>query len=319
MDKSKRKVGIIIDDKDLRNLATMNLKLDGFDVTILNRGDGLVDQARQADPNAILITPRTDVEGDVDPDLMKLSVEEATSEIPVILFVPDPVEAFPGFDFIPYDRNNASHPFDPQLMADKILEAGDATSENAPIEVHHPLTGLPGADWIDREISERLRSGEKFSMIFVDLDNFRAYNRRYSYQKGDEVIKSTAKLLSDVLEAHPHARNFLGHRGSDDFVIITTDRHADVIGEEIVEGFDDMIGAYYEVQDLARGYVVVTDRNRNEIKVPIATISAVIISSSHRKLEHPVQVYEIADELLEYAKSRGIQQSYVISERQSGL
>ena len=204
-------------------------------------------------------------------------------------------------------------------MVDKILEAGDATSENAPLEVHHPLTGLPGADWIDREISERLRSNEKFSMIFVDLDNFRAYNRRYSYQKGDEVIKSTAKLLSDVLEAHPHARNFLGHRGSDDFVIITTDRHADVIGEEIVEGFDDMIGGFYEVQDLARGYVVVTDRNRNEIKVPIATISAVIISSTHRKLEHPMQVYEIADELLEYAKSRGIQQSYVISERQSGL
>ena len=319
MEKSKRKVGIIIDEKVLRDLATMNLKLDGFDVTVFKRGKGLIKHVQDTEPDAVLLTPDPEAEGDVDPDLMRLSVEESTSDIPVILFVSDPADAFPGFDFIPYDKQNTAHPFDPRLLADKVLEACDATSEDAPLHVRHPLTGLPGADWIDREISERLRSGEKFSMIFIDLDNFQAYNRRYSYQKGDEVIKSTANLLTGVLEAHPHVRNYLGHRGSDDFVILTTDRFSDAIGEKIVEGFDEMIGGFYEVQDLARGYVVVTDRNRSEIKVPITTISAVIISSAKRKLEHPVQVYEIADELLEYAKSRGIQQSYVISERQSGI
>jgi diguanylate cyclase (GGDEF)-like protein len=316
---AKHKVGIIVDIKELRDLVVMNLKLDGFDVTVLKRGDNLVADVSSAGLDAALITPQTDAEGEVDADLMRLSVEDATTELPLILFVPDPAGALPGFDFIPYDLDNKSHPFDPRLLADKILEACDAAAENVPVEVRHPLTSLPGAGWIDKEISERLRSGEKFSMIFIDLDNFRAYNRRYSYQAGDEVIKATSKLLYDVLEAHPHARNFLGHRGSDDFIILTSDRFADAIGEKIVEGFDEMIGGFYEVQDLARGYVIITDSQRNEAKVPITTISAAIISTSTRRFEHPVQIYETADELLEYAKARGIQQSYCISERQSDI
>jgi hypothetical protein len=51
----------------------------------------------------------------------------------------------------------------------------------------------------------------------------------------------------------------------------------------------------------------------------MVTISAVIISTSRRNYEHPVQIYEMADELLEYAKARGIQQSYVISEQATGI
>ena len=259
-------------------------------------------------------------EGEVDPDLLRLSVEEATNDLPYILFVPDPAVAYPGFDFIIYDKSNQPHPFDPVLLAEKLRDACDAgRDETVNIEVRNPLTGLPGPNWIDNELLERLKSGEKFSMVFVDLDNFQSYNRRYSYQKGDEVIRATATLLSEVLESHPNARNFLGHRGSDDFVILTQDRFAEAIGEAIVEGFDEMIGGFYEVQDLARGYIVVTDSKRNEIKTPIVTISAVIISTSHRELEHPVQVYETADELLKYAKSRGIQQSYVISESATDL
>ncbi len=297
----------------------MNLKLDGFDVMILERGDKLVKTTAGAKLDAVLITPQSEGEGEVDPDLMRLSVEEATADIPLILFISDPARSLTGFDFVPYDLGNSAHPFDPKLLSEKILETCGNSSAVTPMDVLSVLTKLPGADWIDREIAERLRTGEKFSMIFIDIDHFRAFNRRYSYQKGDELLQATAKMLSEALESHPHARNFLGHRGSDDFVILTTDRSVDGIGEKIVEGFDEMIGRFYEVQDLARGYVVITDRRRNELKVPIATVSAVIISSSSRKLEHPAQIYEIADELLKYAKARGIQQSYCISESRADL
>jgi diguanylate cyclase (GGDEF)-like protein len=320
LEKAKHKAGLIIDNNDLRDLTALNLRLDGFDITPLERGKNLVQKAAKAKLNAIIITPKVETEGEVDPDLMRLSVEDATNDVPLILFVPDPALAFPGFDFILYDETNPSHPFDPKLLTEKVREACDAgPDDSATIEALNPLTGLPGPNWVDREISERLRSGEKFSMIFIDLDNFRSYNHRYSYQKGDEVIKATADLLRDVLESHPQTRNFLGHRGSDDFVILTVDRFAEAIGEAIVEGFDEMIGGFYEVQDLARGYVVVSDTKRNEVKAPIVTISAVILSTSKRELEHPMQVYEVADELLKYAKARGIQQSYVISEHTTEL
>ncbi len=316
----KHKVGLIIDNKDLRDLAALNLKMDGFDITMLERGKGLVKRTADAGLNALLISPKVESEGEVDPDLMRLSVEDSTSDLPLILFVPTPEIAFPGFDFVLYDKTNHTYPFDPKLLSEKVREACDVSPDDGhSADVRNPLTGLPGPNWVDREISERLRTGEKLSMIFTDLDNFKSYNRRYSYQRGDDVIKATARLLTEVLEAHPHSRNFLGHRGSDDFVILTPDRFAEPIGEAIVEGFDEMIGGFYEIQDLARGYVVFTDSKRNEIKSPIVTISAVIISTSKHEMEHPVQVYETADELLKYAKARGIQQSYVITEQATGL
>ncbi|MDQ6717732.1 MAG: diguanylate cyclase, partial [Gemmatimonadota bacterium] len=59
----------------------------------------------------------------------------------------------------------------------------------------HPSTRLAGAAAIEVEIGKRLATGEAFAVCYADLDHFKEFNDRYSYNQGDRVIRILAKLL----------------------------------------------------------------------------------------------------------------------------
>ena len=88
-----------------------------------------------------------------------------------------------------------------------------------------PLTGLPGNVQIQAEMKKRLINKEEFVMLYLDLDNFKAYNDTYGFIKGDEVIKFTSKTILKNVHEIDFEKGFVGHIGGDDFIaIISNDR-----------------------------------------------------------------------------------------------
>lgn len=99
-----------------------------------------------------------------------------------------------------------------QLMTKAIeLEVRSATGVN-------PLTGLPGNNTIHRWIHDALTWAE-YSVIYVDLDQFKGYNDTYGFLMGDEFLRFTAELISQWLNHLPDGAR-LGHVGGDDFVVV---------------------------------------------------------------------------------------------------
>ena len=86
----------------------------------------------------------------------------------------------------------------------------------------NPLTGLPGNIAIEQEHSRCAKNDKPFSIVFIDLDNFKSYNDKYGFEKGDEVLLYTANLLKSGLKEYCNNDDFLGHIGGDDFIIFTT-------------------------------------------------------------------------------------------------
>ncbi|MFT0531667.1 GGDEF domain-containing protein [Castellaniella hirudinis] len=81
----------------------------------------------------------------------------------------------------------------------------------------NPLTQLPGNVPIDRQIQRYLASNLPFAVCHADLDHFKPFNDCFGYRLGDDVIR----LLSRVLSAHVDGeRDFLGHIGGDDFIVL---------------------------------------------------------------------------------------------------
>lgn len=58
----------------------------------------------------------------------------------------------------------------------------------------NPLTGLPGnvsiTEWMVKSLLQ-----EQFSVLYIDLDHFKAYNDTYGFKEGDRMIQATAELL----------------------------------------------------------------------------------------------------------------------------
>jgi diguanylate cyclase (GGDEF)-like protein len=137
----------------------------------------------------------------------------------------------------------------------------------------------------------------------LDLDNFKAFNDRYGYANGSEVIKETAKIIETSVKAKGTPNDFIGHVGGDDFVVITTPEVMREVSIEIINRFDQRIPEFYEPADQQRGYILGKTRQGVEMRFPIMTISIAIVTNEHRTYSDPLEASEIAAELKDYAKT----------------
>lgn len=76
-----------------------------------------------------------------------------------------------------------------------------AESELALLAHTDSLTGLHNrrtlSDTLDKEWRRAKRTGTVFSLLFVDLDRFNAYNDTYGHQAGDDVLAAVARCIGN--------------------------------------------------------------------------------------------------------------------------
>jgi GGDEF domain-containing protein len=81
----------------------------------------------------------------------------------------------------------------------------------------NPLTFLPGNIPISQHIARLLESGVGFAACYGDLNNFKPFNDYYGYWKGDQMIRLVARI---TLAHCDTLRDFVGHVGGDDFIVL---------------------------------------------------------------------------------------------------
>jgi len=166
-----------------------------------------------------------------------------------------------------------------------------------------PLTRLPGGIAIENVLKKRLESGQPIAFSVLDLDNFKAFNDRYGYANGSEVIKEAARIIENAVKAKGSPDDFIGHVGGDDFVVITTPDYMREISTEVINQFDQRMPDFYDPAERERGYILGKTRQGIEMQFPIMTISIAIVTNERRKLTNPLEASEIAAELKDYAKT----------------
>ncbi len=190
-------------------------------------------------------------------------------------------------------------PFDPiELNARLIMNIRRTQrDQNA-----NPLTKLPGNAIINRTILQRL--DQPLAILYADLDNFKAYNDKYGFNKGDDILKHTAQVLSIALKKHGNPGDFLGHIGGDDFVLISTPDKAEAISQEICISFDQQATQFYSEEDQKRKKIIAFDRLGNQQEFPLVSISVAVVTNEKKELTSMPQIAQLAAELKHYAKTK---------------
>lgn len=218
------------------------------------------------------------------------------------------------FDYLPPIRNrdeigDLSQAF--QLMIKKLKRLEEMYLDAS------PLTHLPGGIAVENIIKKRLADGAPLAFCLLDLANFKSFNDRYGYARGNEVIMATARIITGVIAKHGRQQDFIGHIGGDDFVIIALPEAYEKICTAIINAFDKMILDFYDREDRERGYILGETRQGKKISFPIMTVSIAVVTNQQRKLKSHIQVGEIAAELKTYAKSFS-RSTYVVDRRRNG-
>ena len=202
-------------------------------------------------------------------------------------------------------------PIDEQYLFYTVKNIIDLLYTNRKVS---PLTGLPGNVQIQAEMKKRLLNKNTFAILYIDLDNFKAYNDVYGFSNGDEIIKFTAKVISKYAHEVENSDNFVGHIGGDDFVAIVDKTDYDKICQEIIIEFDTGVENFYNIQDLERGYVEIENRKGIIEQFPMTTISIAVVEVDPEVFKSSLEIGEVGAQVKHRAKSI-MGSAYVINKR----
>jgi diguanylate cyclase (GGDEF)-like protein len=166
----------------------------------------------------------------------------------------------------------------------------------------NPLTGLPGNVVIEKEVEKRIYQSKPYSIIYLDLDNFKAYNDAYGFNNGDIMIKTLVKCVHEQCENN----EFKGHIGGDDFVVIADYWDAELLCNRIIEQFAREIKRVYNEEDWKNGFIISKNRNGFQDEFPIVTISIAVMDNK-KKIYQSLEEFsrELAGVKKESKKTKG--------------
>jgi GGDEF domain-containing protein len=177
-----------------------------------------------------------------------------------------------------------------------------------------PLTGLPGNVQIQAEIKKRLSNKEKFVMLYLDLDNFKAYNDIYGFLKGDEIIKFTGKTIAKNVHDIDPENGFVGHIGGDDFIAIISNNKFELLCQNIILDFDYNVLDFFNEEHIKAGYMEAENRKGIVEQFPLTSISIGVVEIGSNTSITALEIGEIGAQVKHAAKT--IQgSSYAINKR----
>lgn len=175
-----------------------------------------------------------------------------------------------------------------------------------------PLTGLPGNVQIHAEMKKKLLNKEEFSVLYVDLDNFKAYNDMYGFLKGDQIIEFTANILVECVRLN--GGGFVGHIGGDDFIVIVPYKEIEELCKEIVLYFEKGVYKFFTDSDIEKGYIEVENRRGIKEQFPLTSVSIAGVVVDKNRFANILEIGDVAAQVKHAAKSV-IGNCYVIDRR----
>lgn len=204
-------------------------------------------------------------------------------------------------------------PVDEQYLYYTVKNLNRLLSSNRRIS---PLTGLPGNVQIHAELKKRIVKKESFSVLYLDLDNFKAYNDVYGFLKGDEIIEFTAETILNCIHNSEFSDTFVGHIGGDDFVAIIPGIESENICQNILAYFEKHVDRYFTEDDLEKGYIEVANRKGIMEQFPLTSLSIGVVVADPGRFHNILEIGEVGAQVKHAAKSV-MGSSYAIDRRKN--
>jgi len=154
-----------------------------------------------------------------------------------------------------------------------------------------PLVGLPGGLQVEMAIQHQLNSHEPWSMLYLDLDNFKAFNDVYGFLAGNDLIRLVGRICQYVVHEYGNTSDFVGHVGGDDFVIVTTPDRANTLCLQIIDLYKEKSMAFYHPEDLERGSISAVDRKGRPYQSPLVSLSIGVVNN---QMQRPHSIQEVS-------------------------
>ncbi|MFA7269909.1 MAG: diguanylate cyclase [Sterolibacterium sp.] len=229
----------------------------------------------------------------MDPQPLIVDIKLPLAEISETVVNADPRHLISGFIITDHDEYVGMGSVQDLVREITMMQMDAAKYSN-------PLTQLPGNVPINQHIDNLLANHESCCICYCDLDHFKPFNDVYGYAKGDEVIQLTGRILSEICDAE---RDFIGHIGGDDFVLVLRSADCEERCRHALARFGQEILGFFSTDDIERGGYVTENRKGQMEFQEIISLSIGAFSASPEVFKNHLQVSVIAAEVKKKAKA----------------
>lgn len=297
--RGKGHILIIEDEPSVRRVLRLLLETEGFQVSEAENGPTGLAMLQQESPDLVILdVMMPGMDGFTV--CRKIRDQRRFQKLPVIFLTAKDADES---RIMSLDHGANDFLTKPYNSKELVLRVRNNISTSIAQRDANPLTGLPGNNVIEMELRARLDRHQDFAMLYIDLDNFKAYNDTYSYRAGDRVLQLTVDLLEQAIDTHGNPGDFIGHIGGDDFVAITTLEKADAVCDAFKDAFDASILDHYDPEDRARGYVEVENRRYQIERFPLLSVTIALVLTDQYSIDHIAKLNDVVADL----KKRGKQ------------
>ncbi|QXI39729.1 bifunctional diguanylate cyclase/phosphodiesterase [Pseudomonas xantholysinigenes] len=138
----------------------------------------------------------------------------------------------------------------------------------------NPLTLLPGNVPIQQCLARLLQQGREAAVCYVDIDSFKPFNDIYGYARGDEVLLSLAQCLNDCVDPQ---RDFVGHIGGDDFMLVLGSADWRERLQVLVAAFARQCRRFYRAEHLEAGCFIAHNRQGQRETFDLLSLSIGVV------------------------------------------
>ena len=138
----------------------------------------------------------------------------------------------------------------------------------------NPLTLLPGNVPIQQCLARLLQQGRESVVCYVDIDSFKPFNDLYGYARGDEVLLCLAQCLNERVDP---SRDFVGHIGGDDFLLVLGPDTWRERLNQLQEDFQAQCRRFYREEHLQAGCFVSHNRQGKREEFALLSLSIGVV------------------------------------------
>lgn len=141
------------------------------------------------------------------------------------------------------------------LIIHDITEAKEHQLKIEELAFFDSLTGIPNRkmffEYMQTILPHAKRAGQKFAILYIDFNRFKAINDLFGHDTGDEVLKKGAEILQSAIRSS----DIVARLGGDEFVVLMQDIEGD---DDIVTVTERILDMFHIVYEHERVKIVVT-------------------------------------------------------------
>lgn len=287
----KPRLLVVEDDVDIANMLKIYFSGLEYEVDVAGRGSDALEKTRHVLPHLIVLDIMLpDIDGyEV---CRTLRTNTRTSHIPVIFLTQkdERSDKLQGLELGADDY--ITKPFDIEELK---LRVQGAIRRSERESLTDPRSGLPAGRLIEEQLRRIIRENG-WALMDVRINYYEAFKDVYGFVAGDDVMRFAAMLLSEIVDELGTPRDFIGHAGGDNFIIVTTDQVAIKLKDRLKGRFNAEVQTHYNFMDRQQGFILAPNAEGGSEKVPLMTFAVGIVSPKEYSFADIREITEMAAE-----------------------